>query len=718
MAEFTTPEEFEKELERARAQLEAGWISQKQYNDAIKDAKAGIQGYTKNLEASMKQLGTSMKTLGKDMYAGKQGASVLNDSMASGADAVAAYASKFGPAGQALGLFTKAVAGFAAAALKQSDALFESYTKISKAGVVGAEAMDEVRVQMKQFGYTIDQLDNLNAVLSKNSKNLGTFYHSALEGARVFGDAANSLQNSKELRTQLFNLGLTVDDINDGIGGYIAQQGKLGRLQGQTGEQLAASTFEYLKQLDAVTKLTGMSRQEQEDAREQAMQVEAFYAGLADLKPEQAEQAFQAYTQALAKGGPKAAAEMAANFNGAVTGATEILTSTGGASMKYWSKDFFAKDGTADQAMAGIANSITPSMMEMTKGVNQFGGAVGANYRTLVQLTGGTDATAKITEKLTAEQKKQLAGQSAATKSQAGIRDNQIRTSQKLQDFVAFGIDPATKALEFFTDAIDTITDWVPGAGSKRKAAEEAKKYAVPSEQKGTLQEKIIDVESGGKNIPNKSGAGGTATSSAHGLAQMTKGTFEGLAKSASPSNALYGKTFDDMKQDEGLQREALSQLLDQNRMVLAKAKVSTSDAALYLAHFLGPYGAVKALQADDGTKLEGVINGDQLRANQSVFGKMNNVGDLKKWADSKMGGGGYRYGGIASGPTSGYETTLHGTEAIVPLPNGRSIPVEQTGSDSNNNEFMMAQLDKLDQMISLMKNQVNVSTRIMQSSV
>lgn len=718
MAEFTTPEEFEKELERARTQLEAGWISQKQYNDAVKDAKAGVQGYTANLRQSMAQLGTSFKALGKDIYAGKQGASVLNDSMESGANAVANYAMKFGPAGVALGLFTKAIAGFAAAALKQSDALYDTYTKISKSGTVGAEAMDEVRVQMGRFGYTIDQLDNLNAVLSKNSKNLGTFYHSALEGARVFGDAANQLQNNKDLRQQLFRLGLTVDDINDGIGGYIAQQGKLGKLQGQTGDQLAAGTFEYLKQLDALTKLTGMSRQEQEDAREQALQVEAFYAGLADLDPKAAEQAMEAYTQTLAKGGPKAAAEMAANFNGAVTGATDLMISTGGQSMKYFSKEFFAQGGTADQALAGVVGSITPAMMEATKYTNQFGGSVGLNLRTLNQLKGGVDPLAKITEKLTEEQKKQLAGQNAATKAQAGIRDNQINTAKKLQDFVAFGIDPATEALKFFTDAIDTITDWIPGAGSKRKTAEEAKKYAVPAEQKGTLQEKIIDVESGGKNIPNKSGAGGTATSSAHGLAQMTKGTFEGLAKSAAPSNALYGKTFDDMKEDEGLQREALSQLLDQNRAVLAKAKVSTTDAALYLAHFLGPYGAVKVLQADDATQLGGVIGPEQFQANQKMFSTMKDVGDLKKWADTKMGGGGYRYGGVASGPASGYETTLHGTEAVVPLPDGRSIPVEQTTSDSGNTEFMMAQLDKLDEVITLLKSQVTVSTRIMQSSV
>ncbi len=42
--------------------------------------------------------------------------------------------------------------------------------------------------------------------------------------------------------------------------------------------------------------------------------------------------------------------------------------------------------------------------------------------------------------------------------------------------------------------------------------------------------------------------------------------------------------------------------------------------------------------------------------------------------------------GGVASGPDSGYAATLHGTEAVVPLPNGRSIPVEMSGGSGVNN--------------------------------
>jgi hypothetical protein len=60
----------------------------------------------------------------------------------------------------------------------------------------------------------------------------------------------------------------------------------------------------------------------------------------------------------------------------------------------------------------------------------------------------------------------------------------------------------------------------------------------------------------------------------------------------------------------------------------------------------------------------------------------------------------GFADGGIASGPTSGYPATLHGTEAIVPLSGGRSIPVEVKGGGDvqvivNNNSGQQASVSE-----------------------
>ena len=46
----------------------------------------------------------------------------------------------------------------------------------------------------------------------------------------------------------------------------------------------------------------------------------------------------------------------------------------------------------------------------------------------------------------------------------------------------------------------------------------------------------------------------------------------------------------------------------------------------------------------------------------------------------------GYSTGGIARGADAGYPAILHGTEAVVPLPNGKSIPVNLSGGTTQNN--------------------------------
>ena len=56
-------------------------------------------------------------------------------------------------------------------------------------------------------------------------------------------------------------------------------------------------------------------------------------------------------------------------------------------------------------------------------------------------------------------------------------------------------------------------------------------------------------------------------------------------------------------------------------------------------------------------------------------------TGGVSSGAGKAWGALGFADGGISTGPKSGYMTQLHGTEAVVPLPNGRSIPVEISGA-------------------------------------
>jgi muramidase (phage lysozyme) len=79
----------------------------------------------------------------------------------------------------------------------------------------------------------------------------------------------------------------------------------------------------------------------------------------------------------------------------------------------------------------------------------------------------------------------------------------------------------------------------------------------------------------------------------------------------------------------------------------------------------------------------------------------------------------GYRFGGIAQGPDSGYMVELHGTEAVVPLPDGQSIPVEMpnyANSIMMQTEALTEQTQRLNQLISVMRTRNQISQKILRA--
>jgi hypothetical protein len=155
---------------------------------------------------------------------------------------------------------------------------------------------------------------------------------------------------------------------------------------------------------------------------------------------------------------------------------------------------------------------------------------------------------------------------------------------------------------------------------------------------------KVIQVESDGRSNAQAS------TSSAYGLGQFVKETFESLATNSPKDSILYGKSFEDYKKSEELQIAALKALTEENRTRLVRSGLPTDDASLYLAHFLGAGVAHKVLQSNNNVNLKSVIPPSYFTANPAVFGNLKTVGDLKAWAARKMAGPGGKSAAGSSG--------------------------------------------------------------------
>ena len=676
----------------------------------LADAVKGVKNYTNTLNYSVKQLGQATKQAAQDIANGAKGTSVFNSSIERAGDVAGNVASQFGLLGKGLGLAINALTAWITAVNKQSDALYSNFQQLSRSGVIGAQGMDDVFQSMRRFGYTIDELDKMSAMLAENSREFAMFSGTAATGSK---QVSNLVMGMEDARVKFFNMGMTVDDISRATAGYYRQLSRNGKLQ----EATSAGAQAYIKEMETLTRLTGVQRKEIEDQRQAAEDIDQFYAGLMEMDPAAAKNAYSVFTQLMAvdPSGKKARA-FAVSMDGIIGGSEDQMQAIMSTNAQFLDLSMAVKQGKIDAAqfMQGYSDAIRPNI-ELQKqlakvGVTDFMGGLKNN---VMLANKGLVPFAKqlgLSEKEIADLE---AGVNGATAAQSQARDSQIRASQNVQDFINTGINPLTKAMKILTDVVESLTSLLPGSGrAKERYEREQKEAAAASAAKvsGGILDKIIQAESGGRNI-------GTTGSSAFGIAQMTKGTFEGLAKKATPGSALYGKTFEDMKADVGLQRQALSQLTTENQAALSKAGVATNDAATYLAHFLGSSGAVRVLQASDQTPVSSVVSNSAIAANPAVFNNIATAGDLKAWAQKKMGSAGpsgaFGFRGTVSGPMSGYSPNLlmHGTEELSIKPSTGAPGADNASATEGS---IMTLISKVEELVDVGKAQLSTSERIL----
>lgn len=146
------------------------------------------------------------------------------------------------------------------------------------------------------------------------------------------------------------------------------------------------------------------------------------------------------------------------------------------------------------------------------------------------------------------------------------------------------------------------------------------------------LIDSIIGAESGGN--PNAV----NPRSSASGLGQFIDSTWLATIRTARPDLAEKSDAeLLALKTDPKLSREMTEAYAGQNNAILSKNGLPVTDGNTYLAHFAGPGGAVKVLQADPGAPVGDILGPAVVKANP-FLAKMT-AGDLQAWASKKVGG-------------------------------------------------------------------------------
>jgi hypothetical protein len=171
------------------------------------------------------------------------------------------------------------------------------------------------------------------------------------------------------------------------------------------------------------------------------------------------------------------------------------------------------------------------------------------------------------------------------------------------------------------------------GGGAPASAAPVQSPPMAPQGPDGGVIDRIISAESGGN--PNAK----NPMSSATGAGQFIDSTWLQTIKAARPDLAQGNNdaALLAMRTDPSLSREMTDAYAKQNAGVLAQAGQQATPGNTYLAHFAGPGGATKVLGADPSMRVAELLGPAAVKANP--FLQNMTAGDLRAWADKKMGG-------------------------------------------------------------------------------
>lgn len=137
------------------------------------------------------------------------------------------------------------------------------------AASVGANfggSMESMIDHATNAGLTIDQFSQ---IIRNNGENLAFLASSTSEGAKRLSLLSSTMRKSG-VQDQLAYLGFSLEEINTGMASFSGMLAKGGiNIRGMANERLVELTSNYMTNLDAVSKLTGQSRQELEKQRQE-----------------------------------------------------------------------------------------------------------------------------------------------------------------------------------------------------------------------------------------------------------------------------------------------------------------------------------------------------------------------------------------------------------------------------------------------------------------
>lgn len=582
-----------------------------------------------------------------------------------------------------------------------------SFQEISRIGGLTATGMSGLREQFLRSGQT---LQGFQKTVSANANALARFSGTVGSGAEDFSRIVGGIIDS-DLGDELRRIGFTADDIGETTAGFIAQQTRLGLAQNKTQAQLIAGSKQYADELDVLARLTGQSREELQKQQDAALSEGRFRATL-DTMNENTAKAMLDFQSRINAVSPEIAQGIRDITSGFTTSdaAIKLFTSSAGEAGNIIER---LKNGqiSQDEATRQLQQSIRANL-ETNRAYTQ---AVGDGTNTFVKYAEASDFSTAVLEDGV------LRARRAQREAQAGTDDltNQTVDAQKsleqmgrnLNNMAFQTLPAASKAVQSFTGVLNQAV----AAISKEMGI---KPPAVPGGGGG-----------GGAGAGGARGAGGGAAAPAAAGGGVVGAIKRFFGFSGGPTESEWADYIDFTgntgslehfrKLEPAVQEAFANMARDYNNLTGKKLQVNSAFRSPEEQAAINPGTNPKAAP---GMSLHNVGRAVDIQSDQVSY--LKGQGLLDHYGFKTLANDPphifMRDGGVATGPKSGYAATLHGTEAVVPLPDGKTIPVTMPGySDSMADQLGMmgAQLMALENLVSIMRDQTSISNKILQAT-
>jgi muramidase (phage lysozyme)/23S rRNA pseudoU1915 N3-methylase RlmH len=667
----------------------------------------------------------------------------------------------FGPKGAVLGLVVGGIvkglgAGMKAAGEETGKLLAEygqfitgelqrvvtAFQQVSTVGAIGAEGMQGFADMAVRSGLSMEQF---SAIVTRNGEALAATGGTTLQGAKALTGLTEA---SVKFEDQFLKMGIGFTEQREFYAKFLNQNRLILRMQLTDQNALAESAKRYIENIDELARLTGAQRTEIQaeierqnaDIRLQAQKQVAMARGGENLVKQ-----IEGTVGYLEKRGGRTLSEGFADAmtNTATEAAKQFAIATGGLGPQI-ARDLYNNRITQEEAIARVRTAIDQNAAlrpEIQSRIGKLGTVYDSMYNDIFRFRSGIEQTAEGLEAAKKEQKGAQNAQDQLTDQTVKAQKNLQNFAQQLDKLVVSKILPnAASHVEKFTRALSGSIDYINnklgiGTGGAAGGGGGAAGGGGPGvsqapitgpggagapapEAAGTLsaiRNMIGQAESGGDYNVMVGGKKGNLTNMT--LAQILEQQQKMRQRGSGFESSALGKyqiTYD-----------TLRDLINKTGMDINTTKFdqATQDRlADELIIYRGKYNkyAGGAISKDRFMRnLSSIWAGLPMDASGRSF--YQGVGSNKATMGWDQAMGSFAHGGITSGPRSGYTAMLHGTEAIVPLPNGRSIPVEMTGMTDKIGQqldVMNQQISSLNELVSLMRTNNDISTKILRTSM